>query len=66
MNRTDRMRRRFRMVLKKSRKKIMSAREHDAYAKTALKRIDAGLRRIDKQRREMAPLLRELRKIADE
>lgn len=54
------------MVLKKSRKKIMSAREHDAYAKTALKRIDAGLRRIDKQRREMAPLLRELRKIADE
>jgi hypothetical protein len=54
------------MTPRSNKKKVMSAREHDAYVRTALKRIDAGLRRIDKQRREMTPLLRELRKIADE
>jgi hypothetical protein len=44
----------------------MSAKERAAKFNATMKRIDAHLSRMKEREKEMAPLLRELRKIADE
>jgi hypothetical protein len=53
------------MPRKTRKKKVMSAREHDAAFRAGMKRIDAHLRRIDEIERQMAPKLRELRKFVN-
>ena len=50
----------------KTNRKPLSAKEHDTRFKAGMKRIDAILKRMDQRAKKAAPMLRELRKIADE
>lgn len=54
------------MTSKKSKKKVMSAKEHDAEFRAGMKRIRAILKRVDEREKKMAPMLRELRKFVNE
>jgi hypothetical protein len=54
------------MTPKIKNKKPASAKEHDAYVKAALKRIDALSQKGREMDRKIAPKLRELRKIVNE
>jgi hypothetical protein len=54
------------MTPKTKARRPMSAKEAADRFKATMKRIDAHQRQIDRQNKEMEPLLRELRKIADE
>lgn len=50
----------------KSSRKPLSAKEHDAAFRATTKRINAILKRMDERAKKAVPILRELRKIADE
>jgi hypothetical protein len=50
----------------KTARRPLSAKEHDAEFRAGMKRIDAILKRMEKRDKEMAPVWRELKKIADE
>ncbi|GEM_PF-3086424 len=54
------------MATRKSRKKVMSAKEHDAAFRATMKQIDAILKRMDEREKKMAPMIRELRKFVNE
>ena len=54
------------MTPKTKAQKPMSAKERADRFRATMKRIDAHLSRMKEREKEMAPLLRELRKIADE
>lgn len=58
--------RRLTVTPRKSKKRVMSAAEHDAEFRATMKQIDATLKRMDEREKKVAPMIQELRKLVNE
>lgn len=54
------------MTPKKGKKKVMSAKEHNAAFRATMRQTDAILKRMNEREGKMAPMVRELRKFVNE